>query len=76
LPFDVLKHSCSPDSDARTTSISKSHTLKEIAEFWATHSLGDFWDQTREVEFELRAERKRRFKAGSILPPDSLNPAE
>jgi len=44
----------------RVTSISKAQTLEEIAEFWDTHSLADYWDQTREVEFEVRAKRRRR----------------
>ena len=36
------------------TSISKARTYAEIAEFWDTHSLADYWDQTHEVEFEVR----------------------
>jgi hypothetical protein len=32
----------------------------EIAEFWDTHSLADYWDETHEVEFEVRAQRRRR----------------
>jgi len=39
----------------RTTSISKARTLEEIADYWDTHSLADHWEQTREVEFEVRA---------------------
>jgi hypothetical protein len=35
-------------------------SIKEAAEFWDTHDLGDYWDLTREVEFELRAKRGRR----------------
>ena len=34
--------------------------MKEIAEFWDTHSLDDYWDKTREVEFEMTAQRRRR----------------
>ena len=44
----------------RATSISKAQTLDEIADFWDTHSLADYWDQTHEVEFEVRAKRRRR----------------
>jgi uncharacterized protein YfaS (alpha-2-macroglobulin family) len=47
-------------SDAELTSISKARTLEEIADFWDTHSLDDYWDQTYEVEFEVRAKRRRR----------------
>jgi hypothetical protein len=43
------------------TSISKSSSLAEIAEFWDTHSLDDYWDETHEVEFEVRAQRRRRI---------------
>jgi len=42
------------------TSISKARTPEEIANFWDTHSLADYWDQTHEVEFEVRAKRRRR----------------
>ena len=50
----------------KTTSISKARTLKEIGEFWDTHSLADYWDQTREVEFTVRAKRRHRV----TLDPD------
>ena len=43
------------------TSISKAQTIEEIAEFWDTHSLADYWDQTHEVDIEVRAERRRRI---------------
>lgn len=42
------------------TSISQARTLEEIGEFWDTHSLDDYWDQTHEVEFEVRAKQRRR----------------
>jgi predicted alpha-1,6-mannanase (GH76 family) len=44
----------------KATSISKARTLKEIGDFWDTHSLADYWDQTHEVEFQVRAQRRRR----------------
>ena len=28
-------------------------TLEEIGEFWDTHSLADYWDETHEVAFEV-----------------------
>lgn len=43
-----------------TTSISKASSLEEVAEFWDTHSLADYEAQTHEVEFEVRAARKRK----------------
>jgi len=48
------------NKNTRITSISKACTLEEIADFWDSHSLADYWDQTREVEFEVRAKRRRR----------------
>jgi uncharacterized protein YfaS (alpha-2-macroglobulin family) len=56
----------SENKNAELTSISKARTLEEIAEFWDTHSLEDYWDETYEVEFEVRAERRRRI----TLDPD------
>ena len=51
----------SETSDTQLTSISKARTVEEIADFWDTHSLADYWDQTHEVEFEVRAKRRRRI---------------
>ncbi len=50
----------------KLTSISKSKTPEEIGEFWDTHSLGDYWDQTKQVEFDVRVKRVRRV----ALDPD------
>ena len=50
----------SKSEDVKLTSISKASTLEEITDFWDTHSLADYWDQTHEVEFEVRAQRRRR----------------
>ncbi|MGH9838367.1 MAG: CopG family antitoxin [Blastocatellia bacterium] len=51
----------SENSNAQLTSISKAGSVEEIAEFWDTHSLDDYWDQTHEVEIEVRAVRRRRI---------------
>jgi hypothetical protein len=42
------------------TSISEAKTLEEIADFWNSHSLADYWEKTREVPFQVRATRRRR----------------
>jgi len=34
--------------------------VEEIGDFWDNHSLADYWDQTHEVEFEVRAQHRRR----------------
>jgi len=50
----------SESEEKKASSISKAQTLDEIAEFWDSHSLADYWDQTQEVEFDVRAQRRRR----------------
>jgi len=44
----------------RKTSISKADTIEKMAEFWDTHSVDEFWDQTQPASFEVRGERRRR----------------
>ena len=51
----------SKNNNAQITSISKASAIEEIADFWDTHSLDDYWDQTREVEIEVRAMRRHRI---------------
>ena len=51
----------SESKDKKLTGISKASTVEEISEFWDTHSLSDHWDQTKEVEFEVRARQRRRI---------------
>ena len=34
-------------------------SIEEAAEFWDTHSLADYWDQTHEVEIEVCAPRRQ-----------------
>ena len=47
--------------DLKQTPISKAQSLDEVAEFWDRHSLADYWDQTHEAQFEVRAKRRRRI---------------
>lgn len=54
------------NKNPQQTTISKARSLDELAEFWDTHSLDDHWEQTREVEFEVRARRRHRV----TLDPD------
>jgi hypothetical protein len=44
----------------KVTSLSKASSLEEVADFWDAHSLADYEEQTHEVEFEVRATRKRK----------------
>ena len=57
------------NKEEQVTSLSKSRTLEEIAEFWDTHSLADYADQVSEVEFEVRASRHR---VGDALVPQTV----
>lgn len=50
----------SENNQTQLTSISKASTVEEVADFWDTHSLGDYWDQTHEVDFTVTAIRRRR----------------
>ena len=36
-------------------------TPEEICEFWDTHSIVDYWDQTYEVQFEINIKPKRKL---------------
>src|SRR5262245_45635168 len=38
-------------------------TLEEAGEFWDTHDLGDYWDQTAELEMSFHLKRKRHLFA-------------
>ena len=49
------------NSNTEKSSISKARTPEEIADYWDSHSLDNHWDQTHEVEFEVRAQRPRRI---------------
>lgn len=35
------------------SALSKAQSYKEIGEFWDTHDLADYWEQTQPVEFEV-----------------------
>ncbi len=45
-------------------------TPEEIGEFWDTHSLTDYLEETHEVDFEVN------LKSGKNQPPDELEKAE
>lgn len=42
-------------------SISKAKSYKEIGEFWDTHDLTEFWDQTRKASFEVDIESEATY---------------
>jgi len=47
-------------SKARDPIPEEFESIETAAEFWDTHSLADYWDQTHEVEIEVAAKRRRR----------------
>ena len=46
--------------------ISEIKTYEEMAEFWDTHSLADYWEQTEPAEFEISRNARRRY----LIPVD------
>lgn len=50
----------SENNQTQLTSVSKASTVEAIVEFWETHSLADYWDQTHEVNFTVTARRRHR----------------
>lgn len=49
------------NSDTGKSSISNARSPEEIADYWDSHSLDDHWNETHEVEFEVRSQRPRRI---------------
>jgi len=47
--------------DEGVSSISRSRTVEEMAEFWDTHSLADYEEETCEVEMTFDPTARRTF---------------
>lgn len=43
------------------SSISQTKSYQEIADFWDTHDLSDYWDKTKEVKFEVGIESEKTY---------------
>ena len=43
------------------SSLSEAQSYKEIGEFWDSHELTDYWDQTKPVEFEVEIESEATY---------------
>ena len=56
----------SANEAGRCTPISGARSLDEVAEYWDEHSVADHWDETRDVELGVRAQRWHRVN----LDPD------
>ncbi|HYA42507.1 MAG TPA: CopG family antitoxin [Syntrophobacteraceae bacterium] len=46
-----------------SSSLSRARSYKEIGEFWDSHDLADYWDQTLEAEFEVEIESEVTYYA-------------
>ena len=57
----------SENNQTQLTSVSKASTVEAIVEFWETHSLADYWDQTHEVNFTVTARRRHRVTLDPVL---------
>ena len=42
-------------------------SVEEAAEFWESHSLADYWDDTHEVEIEINAPQRQWIPLASEL---------
>jgi hypothetical protein len=51
--------------------IPKMQDYEQIAEFWDTHSLADYWEQTEPAEFEISPDARRRYLVA--VDPGVLN---
>ncbi len=45
-------------------------SYEQIGDFWDTHSLADYWDQTEPAEFEISPQARRRYLVA--VDPDLL----
>ena len=45
------------------SALSQGGSYKEIGEFWDTHDLADFWDQTLPVDFEVELQSQSTYYA-------------
>ena len=64
-----------PDDKKRDPMPPPDVTPEEIGEFWDTHSLADYWDETEEVEIQVnlksRHNHRCQFKKKNRLGPQA-----
>jgi len=54
------------------SSISKKSSYQEIGEFWDTHDLSEFWEQTKPARFEVDIQTQRIYYPVDIKLSDSI----
>lgn len=47
--------------DADKKAVPELESYEAIGEFWDTHSLADYWDETEPAEFEISPTARRRY---------------
>jgi hypothetical protein len=57
------------------SSISKASSYAEIGEYWDTHDLADYWDQTHEVHFDVNLESSVTYFAVEKMLAEKLRAA-
>jgi len=55
------------------SSISKATSYKEIGDFWDTHDLGDYWERSRPVKFEVDIKSERIYYPVDTALSDKLH---
>lgn len=50
--------------------------IEEAGEFWDTHSLADYWDQTHEVEIEVHAPHRQWVPLAANLAAQAIERAQ
>ena len=54
------------------TSISKKSSYQGIGEFWDTHDLSEFWEQTKSAKFEVDIQTQRIYYPVDSKLSDSI----
>jgi len=53
------------------SSVSEAESYRQIGDFWDTHGLSDFWDQTKSVDFDVNIESEiTYYSLGKRLAED------
>ena len=55
------------------SSISQASSYREMGEFWDTHDLADYWDQTRPAEFEVDLQSEAIYYAVDLALAEKIS---
>ena len=51
-------------------------SLEELQNFWDTHALADYWDETEETRFEIAPELRHKLELKKLYRLLGLNPEQ